>query len=105
VIRYTPKSRYQTSWRLFLGLLCLALVVLGSTVQVAHSHSGGDISHSDCSLCATAHVVAHVVSNPVALPAILVVTEVRECGPQARRAPDSIFALFTRPPPPVSNLA
>jgi hypothetical protein len=86
-------------------LLCLALVVLGSTVQVAHSHPGGDISHADCSLCLTAHVVAQVVSNPVPIPAILVVAAVEELLPEPRPATISVFALFTRPPPVVSNIA
>lgn len=105
MILQSLKSHRPTPWRLLLGLLCLALVVLGSTAQAAHSHPGGDISHSDCSLCATAHVVAQVVGNPVPLPATLVVAVVEEMRPQARRTPAPIFALFTRPPPPVSDLA
>ena len=86
-------------------MVCLALVVLSSTVQVAHTHAGGEISHADCSLCATAHVVAQVVSNPVLLSATLVVAEVPDCPPPTLLAPSPIFALFTRPPPPVSDLA
>ena len=101
----SPKSHRQTPWRLLLCLLCLALVVIGSTVQVAHTHPGGDISHADCSLCATAHVVAQVVSNPVPLPATMVIEAVEEARPHTQRAPLPIFALFTRPPPSVSNLA
>ena len=86
-------------------MLCLALVVLASTAQVAHTHAGHDISHADCSLCATAHVVAQVVRNPVPLPTALVVAEVWDSPSQTFIAPRLIFALFTRPPPPVSNLA
>jgi hypothetical protein len=105
MIQRGPKSHRETSWRLILGLLCLALVVLGGTAQVAHTHRGGDISHADCSLCATAHVVAQVVSNPAPLPETLVVAAVEEAKPHTRRTPLPIFALFTRPPPSVSNLA
>jgi hypothetical protein len=95
----------MTSWRLLLGLLCLGLVVLGSTIQVAHSHPSGDISHADCSLCLTAHVVAQVVSNPAPIPETRVVAAVEESLPEVRPATLSVFALFTRPPPVVSNIA
>jgi len=105
VIRLGKKSQRQTPWRVLLGLLCLALVVLGSTIQVAHTHAGGDLSHADCSLCLTAHVVAQVVSNPVPIPAALVVASVEESLPESRPATLSVFALFTRPPPAVSRLA
>jgi len=80
-------------------------VVLGSTIQVAHTHPGGDLSHADCSLCLTAHVVAQVVGNPVPIPVVLVVASVEESLPEASPATLSVFALFTRPPPAVSHLA
>lgn len=101
---HRPKSLSQ-SWRLVLGLLCIAIVVLGSTIQAAHSHAGGDISHADCSLCVTAHVVAQVVSNPVPIPAALILASVEESLPEPLPAKFSVFALFTRPPPALSNLA
>lgn len=92
-------------WGMFLGLLCIALVLIGSTLQVAHTHPGGDLSHSDCSLCVSAHVVAQIVSNPIPVPAAL--TVVAEPTFHAKPRPErlSIFALFTRPPPAVSTLA
>lgn len=99
------RSQFQTPWTLLLGLLCLALVVFGSTVQVAHSHPGGDISHADCSLCATAHVVAEIAGNPVPIPATLVVAYIAESISTPRSETLSIFALFTRPPPALSTLA
>ena len=105
VIQHHPKSQTRTPWRFFLGLLCLALVVFGSTVQVAHNHPGGDISHADCSLCLTAHVVAQVVSNPVPIPAVLVLAAVEETLPQPKTHTLSVFALFTRPPPAPSNFS
>jgi hypothetical protein len=101
----SPKSPRRTPWRLLLGLLCIGLVALGSTIQVAHTHAGGDIAHADCSLCLTAHVVAQVVSSPVPIPAAPVVASVEEPLPEVRPATLSVFALFTRPPPAVSRLA
>jgi hypothetical protein len=96
------KSISQTPWKFLLGILCLALLVFGSVVQVAHTHPGGDIAHTDCSLCATAHVVAQKVSQPVPIPAALVVSAVREFSAAPRPQTLSAFALFTRPPPHVS---
>ncbi|WP_221312609.1 hypothetical protein [Granulicella aggregans] len=113
VILSLPKSRLSSHrsshkprrWGVLLGLLCIALVLLGGTLQVAHTHTGGDLSHSDCSLCVTAHVVAQIVSNPIPVPAELAVA----AAPTFKAAPHpvrvSVFALFTRPPPAVSTLA
>jgi hypothetical protein len=106
VIRNVSKSlRQRQSWSFLLGLLCLALVVLGSTIQVAHSHANGDIAHPDCSLCATAHVVAQVVAAPAALIAVATVASVPVASPQSQPSRPTVFALFTRPPPAVSTLA
>ncbi len=105
MIRRYPKLQDRSTWRLLLGLLCLALVIVGSTVQVAHTHPGGDISHADCSLCATAHVVVQVASEPVPLLAVLVVTPVSSFVLKPRPTAISVFALFTRPPPAVSTAA
>jgi hypothetical protein len=96
------KSRPQTPWKFLLGILCLALLVFGSVVQVAHTHPGGDIAHSDCSLCATAHIVAQKVSQPVPVPATIVFSAVREFTAAPRPQTPSDFALFTRPPPHAS---
>ena len=105
VIRKSSISQRHSSWKFLLGLLCLALVVLGSTIQVAHTHANGDLSHADCSLCATAHVVAQVVAAPVAMLAAVVVAAVRASTPLLRATRPAVFDLFTRPPPAVSNLA
>lgn len=99
------KSLGTGTWRLLVGLLCCALVVFGGTVQVAHSHAGGEMAHADCAFCATAHVVAQTVGVPTPVPAVLVVAAVREFRPQARPARITVFALFTRPPPVVSTAA
>ncbi len=86
-------------------LLCCALVVFASTVQVAHSHAGGDITHPDCAFCATAHLVAQTVGAPAALAAVLVVSPTAEFAPRCWTANVSVFALFTRPPPTASTPA
>jgi hypothetical protein len=105
VIHNLPKTRSSKRWGVLLSLLCIALVILGGTLQVAHTHPGGDLSHADCSLCATAHVVAQVVSHPVPLPATLTITDAPSVKATSRQARLSIFALFTRPPPAASKLA
>jgi len=93
------------TWTLLLALLCCALVLFGSTVQVAHTHPGGDLAHPDCAFCATAHVVAQTVGGPAPTPAALVVSAVRDSLPTTRPARVSVFALFTRPPPAASTAA
>ena len=95
----------QSSWRLLLALLCVFLVVVTGTVQAVHAHPVGDISHADCSLCATAHVTAQVVEPPVTLFVTAVVTDVEAFVPPMRIKTFSTFALFTRPPPADTVLA
>jgi hypothetical protein len=99
------KSRLPKRWGVLLGFLCIALVLLGGTLQAVHTHSNGDVSHADCSLCATAHVVAEVVSNPVPLPAALLIATAPTYKVRQRVIRVSDFALFTRPPPAVLTLA
>jgi hypothetical protein len=95
----------QSSWRLLLALLCVFLVVVTGTIQVVHAHPVGDISHADCSLCATAHVTVQVVEPPVALFVSAVVAAVEASVPPIRTGTVFTFALFTRPPPADSVLA
>jgi hypothetical protein len=95
----------HSSWRLLLALLCVFLVVATGTVQAIHAHPVGDISHADCSLCATAHVTVQVVEPPATLLIAAVVTEVEAFVPPIRIGTVFTFALFTRPPPVDSVLA
>jgi hypothetical protein len=90
----------QSSWRLLLALLCLSLVVACGTIQAVHVHPVGDISHSDCALCATAHVSVQVAAAPVVLHHVAPVVSAVEAfvAPTLAQAL-STFALFTRPPP------
>jgi hypothetical protein len=94
------------AWRLLLSLLCISLVVACGTIQVVHVHPQGDISHSDCALCATAHLSVQLAETPVTLHHIVPVTSVVETfvAPTPTQTL-STFALFTRPPPVDSVLA
>lgn len=87
-------------WRIVLALLCVLLVVVGCTVQVAHSHADGTANHADCSLCVAAHVGMQVSVAPATAPVATAVATAVELAP-ATVPPSSIypFALFNRPPP------
>jgi hypothetical protein len=92
-------TRAGHPWRVLLALLCLFLVVIAGTVQVAHTHADGAITHADCSLCAAAHVTVQVTQSPVPAPSTAVVTLLEAVPPVILPAALSTFALFTRPPP------
>ena len=96
-----PGSRpnVQSSWRLLLALLCISLVIACGTIQVVHVHPQGNISHSDCPLCATAHVGVQVAEAPVVLHVAPVVSVVEAVATPTLTQNISTFALFTRPPP------
>ena len=98
------KGRRISTARLLLAIVCVFLVLLGSTLEAAHSHPGF-ASHADCALCATAHVVAQVPTS-LSLPAVALLVE---AVPRMASLPTprafSVFALFTRPPPFVVSLA
>jgi hypothetical protein len=97
-IKETALSR-RRSWRLLLGVLCIGLVILGSTLAVAHTHNQGDIRHGDCALCVTAHVVVQPVAAYVAVDIAQVFAPVHVPIFAAPSQNISPFALFTRPPP------
>jgi hypothetical protein len=91
---------HLSSWRLVLALLCISLVVVSGAIQVVHVHPHGNISHSDCALCATAHLSAQVADAPVTLRHIApVISFVEAIVPSTPAQTISTFALFTRPPP------
>jgi hypothetical protein len=86
-------------WALVLALACALLLLFGSTVQVVHVHSPEDVSHSGCSLCATAHVtVSPAVPVAVSLPVRTSTVAVFDTEPSfVHNLLD--FSLYTRPPP------
>jgi hypothetical protein len=94
------RPKVQSSWRLLLALLCISLVVACGTIQAVHVHPVGNISHSDCALCATAHVSVQVGETSVTLHHVAPVVSAVEALVAPTLAPAlSTFALFTRPPP------
>jgi hypothetical protein len=87
------------AWTLVLAFVCILLVVVAGTVQVAHSHTGNADTHADCSLCAAAHITIHPAQTPAPAPSISVVSRVEVDPPSVLPVALSTFALFTRPPP------
>jgi hypothetical protein len=96
-----PSQGTQSSWTVLLALLCVLLVVVAGTVQVAHIHSDGTAAHADCSLCSAAHVTIHLAQTPAPAPPITVVTVLETLPLPVAPSVLSTFALFTRPPPAV----
>jgi hypothetical protein len=94
-----PGSKVQSTWRLLLALLCISLVIACGTIQVVHVHPQGNISHSDCPLCATAHVGVQAAEPPVVLRVAPVASLVETFVAPTLTQTLSTFALFTRPPP------
>jgi hypothetical protein len=87
-------------------LLCVSLVIACGTIQVVHVHTQGNISHSDCALCATAHVSVQLAETPVTLHYVAPVISAVEAFVPPTLAPDFFtFALFTRPPPARAHLS
>jgi hypothetical protein len=93
-------ARAEAPWRILLALLCVLLVVVLGSVQVAHIHSDG-ADHADCALCAAAHITVHPVHAPAPAPTTSVVAAVGSLSRSVLPSTLSIFALFTRPPPAV----
>src|SRR5258708_39329990 len=88
------------AWRLLLSLLCTSLVVACGTTQVVHAHPQGDISHSDCALCAPAHVSVQLAETSVTLHHVApVISAVEAFVAPSPTQTISTFALFPRPPP------
>jgi hypothetical protein len=88
------------AWRLLLSLLCIGLVVACGTIQAVHVHPQGDLSHSDCALCVTAHVSVQLAQSAVTLHHVTpVISAVEAFVARTPTQTISTFALFTRPPP------
>jgi hypothetical protein len=94
-----PGERTRSTWRILLALVCVLLVVVAGTVQVAHTHADGTDTHADCSLCAAAHITVHLAQTPIPAPVAVVVRVPEALPPSILPHTLSMFALFTRPPP------
>jgi hypothetical protein len=92
------RNRADRPWRILLALVCVLLVVVLGSVQVAHTHADG-ADHADCALCAAAHVSVHPIHAPSPAPTTSVVAVVESLPPSILPRTLSTFALFTRPPP------
>lgn len=99
VTRFAAKANVRSSWRLLLALLCISLVLACGTIQAVHVHPEGDISHTDCPLCTTAHLTVQVVQQPITLFVAPVLSVVEAFNPLTTTRSLCTFALFTRPPP------
>src|ERR1035441_9605061 len=93
------RTRTQSSWSILLALVCVLLVAVAGTAQVAHIHADGTDNHADCSLCAAAHITVHPTQAPVPAHRAVVVTALEAFPPPILPSRLSTFALFTRPPP------
>ena len=97
---YRQTARNLQPWRIVLALLCVLLVVISGTVQVAHTHADGTANHADCSLCVAAHVGIQVSAPVPAAPAVAAVfTSVEPVADAVPHSAVYTYALFTRPPP------
>jgi hypothetical protein len=104
MVRTGRQKRANAPWRILLALVCVLLVVVLGAVQVAHTHADGTANHADCALCAAAHISVHPVHAPSPAPATAVVATLEAFPPAVLPRALAIFALFTRPPPPVADI-
>jgi hypothetical protein len=93
------KDHVRPPWKLALALCCVLLLIFGATVQIAHVHNAAGVSHSCCTLCATAHVfISPEAPAAVSLAARQAAAPVADLQLTfAHRFLD--FSLYTRPPP------
>ena len=97
---YTGQThRIGSQWSILLAVVCLLLVVVAGTVQVAHTHAGSAVNHADCSLCVAAHATVQVATSAAPGAAVAVLAALESAFQPTLPAALSTFALFTRPPP------
>jgi len=101
--KYTT-SQMRSPWRILLGVLCIALVMLSGVAAATHSHSHGEVSHQDCGLCVTAHMAIQIAVTVTQVCVVQVFTRVEASSPIASLQLAPQFALFSRPPPADANL-
>ena len=98
-------SQMRSPWRVLLGILCIALIMVGGIVAVTHTHSQREINHQDCGLCVTAHMAVQVAVTVTQVCVAQVFTRVEASRPVASHDFTPQFALFSRPPPAGLNRA
>jgi hypothetical protein len=96
--QFYARSRSRRSWLVVLGVLCVALLLTSSIVQVAHNHPSGQPDH-DCSLCVSAHNVIQIAPTVhlalSSLPLAAVAAEPALALPRRY----FFYTLWSRPPP------
>jgi hypothetical protein len=99
----SQSPRGYLSWSRWIGVLCIALVLLVGIVQVVHTLPNGQIDES-CSLCVTAH---HVVQTVALVTLAIAVRPVLRVAPEkTTERPRQRFLLkLAIRPPPVSLIA
>jgi hypothetical protein len=107
-LKPTPLSRWKITlspWKAFLGVLCVALVMVASTLSVAHSHAHAVDEHGTCGLCVSAHMAAALTAPAPQIVLTQVFIELEPAAPVARPQSVPHFALFSRPPPVATHLS
>ena len=89
----------RSPWRTILGVLCIALIMIGGVVSATHTHSQRESTHQDCSLCVTAHMAVQIAVTVTQVCVAQVFTRVEASRPVASHDFTPQFALFSRPPP------
>jgi hypothetical protein len=93
------KSSPRLARRVLVGIFCIALLLLGTSVQVAHTHADGQAAHADCSLCLSAHhSIEPTVSQSVMVTQTVSRAEAVEVQPDLKFR-FVAFSLWNRPPP------
>jgi len=102
--KYTT-SHMRTPWKVLLGVVCIALVMLGGVISATHVHSPREITHQECGLCVTAHMAVQITVSVTHVCVIHIFTNVEASRPVTRTQFIPQFALFSRPPPAVADLS
>ena len=93
------RERLQSPWVRWIGMLCIALVLMAGMIQVLHTHPAGQVDHEGCSLCNTAHHVVKGVALVTLAVSILPVWRVASDKPIERPRQKVLHKLVNRPPP------
>lgn len=97
----SPKMRISRA--LFMGVLCIALVLMSGMVQAAHFHASGQPDH-DCALCLTMHSVAQATAPIVVHFSSRSVEALTLARTISRPRAAVHFRLASRPPPVATSL-
>jgi hypothetical protein len=100
---FYSREHARLSWVRWIGVLCVALVMLAGIIQVAHTHADGRADHEGCTLCNTAHQVVQTVALVTVAVSIQPVWRIAAEKP-LQRPRQRLFHKHAIRPPPVSLL-